>query len=122
LYHAALVPGLTSFAKPGSLNNTLNITGVKVPILGSRLILNLREAYYRPFEDEFERSEVHKPIQFADSESDCQTRLGSGRDDFEMSVVDSSSVKVYLMPGETVVTDSDGTAAGELGDVLHRRG
>jgi hypothetical protein len=40
----------------GALQYTMNISAMGSPILGCRLILNLRDAYYRPFADEFRNS------------------------------------------------------------------
>jgi len=67
----------------------LNITGARIPILGSRLILNLREAYYRPFEEEFAMNQSHvvPTAKFSDS------RRPREENTFEMSV---TPVKVQL--------------------------
>ncbi|KAJ2933004.1 hypothetical protein H1R20_g4071, partial [Candolleomyces eurysporus] len=43
----------------GSVHYTANIAGMSSPILGCRLILNLRDAYYQPFADEFYNSTKH---------------------------------------------------------------
>ncbi|KAJ2933030.1 hypothetical protein H1R20_g4069, partial [Candolleomyces eurysporus] len=40
----------------GALQYTMNISAMGSPILGCRLILNLRDAYYRPFADELRNS------------------------------------------------------------------
>ncbi|KAJ2916157.1 hypothetical protein MD484_g4249, partial [Candolleomyces efflorescens] len=40
----------------GALQYTMSISAMGSPILGCRLILNLRDAYYRPFADEFRNS------------------------------------------------------------------
>lgn len=40
--------------KLGALEHTINLAALISPVLGSRLILNLRDAYYRPFADEIE--------------------------------------------------------------------
>jgi len=61
-------------------------------------------------------------MEFADSESDYDTQPGLGRNDFEMPVVNSRSVKVQLVPGETTLLHSEGNENGGLGDVLRRRG
>ncbi|TEB30788.1 hypothetical protein FA13DRAFT_1814259 [Coprinellus micaceus] len=38
----------------GALQHTINLAALSSPLLGSRLILNLRDAYHRPFADEIE--------------------------------------------------------------------
>ncbi|KAF9556886.1 hypothetical protein CPC08DRAFT_73379 [Agrocybe pediades] len=49
------------------------IAGFSTQILGSRLVLNLREAYYQPFEDEFSLDRISLPLQFVEQprESNC---------------------------------------------------
>ena len=55
------------------------------PIIGCRFVLNLREAYYRPFRDECEQGRMTTilPIAFASSpqESDLETELDNTMDD-----------------------------------------
>lgn len=46
------LPSIHAFLKLGALQYTMNIQAAGYPILGCRLILNLRESYYQPFAEE----------------------------------------------------------------------
>ncbi|RXW23918.1 hypothetical protein EST38_g1933 [Candolleomyces aberdarensis] len=48
---------LAFYALPEALPYMLVITSASFPALGCRLVLHLRDAYYRPFKDEFDQSE-----------------------------------------------------------------
>jgi len=94
-----------SFGQPGVLNITLNVAGAKIPILGSRLILNLREAYYRPFEEEFKMTQPPPSVKFASSN-------GTYYDDnqIEMPAVKPVQVKMHFSRETmSVQTASDAT-------------
>ncbi|KAG2004845.1 hypothetical protein CC2G_003355 [Coprinopsis cinerea AmutBmut pab1-1] len=55
--------------KPSAIQITIILTTMAPPILGCRLILNLREAYYKPFEDECRTALI-----FADLPSSTQSQ------------------------------------------------
>lgn len=55
----------------GALVYTLGAGAALTPILGCRLVLNLRDAYYKPFATEFEQNDVdlHIATESLDSQS-----------------------------------------------------
>lgn len=66
----------------GALVYTIGTGSAMTPILGCRLVLNLRDAYYKPFATEFEQNELD--LRFSSEASDLEepsSEAGIGLDD-----------------------------------------
>jgi hypothetical protein len=65
----------------GGIQYMMTITAAASPILGCRLILHLRDAYYRPFASEFHHhdgvSKTHERVHFNGDDNTVQFSLRS---------------------------------------------